>query len=106
MSALKLIKENKKSEIYENEEYIVKISDIPRIFYKKNGDEYVTYDYDAEDGEYIPTKAVTLKITNKKTGKTSQKRCYQGYSVINDVQEDLNNNKIQFKNMFDKIDVV
>lgn len=106
MSILKLIKENKKSETYENEEYIVKIFNEDGIYYKKNGDEYVTYDYDAEDGEYIPTKAVTLKITNKKTGKTSQKRCYQGYSVINDVREDLNNNKIQFKTIFDKIDVI
>lgn len=38
------VKDNKKSEIYENDEYKVKISDIDGCFYKKNGSDYTDYD--------------------------------------------------------------
>ena len=98
------IKNNKKSVIYESDNYRVKISDLDGFFYKKNGDNYVGYDPDLEDGEYRDVKAAKLEITNKSTGKTSQKRCYQGYNVIEDVQSDLNNGKKQFAGMFNKID--
>lgn len=100
---LKKIKNNKKSEVYENEEYRVKISDINKFFYKKNGSDYTDYDTDLADDDYKFVKAVKLEITNKSTG-TSQKRCYQGYSVIDDVQSDLDGNKTQFADMFKKID--
>ena len=97
------VKDNKKSEVYENDEYIVKISDIDGFFCKKNGSNNVPYDYDKEDGEYMMVEAVKLEITNKSTGKKSQKRCYQGYGVIEDVRDDLNK-KRKFKDMFEKID--
>ena len=98
------IKENKKSVIYENNEYKVKISDINGFFYKKNGTDYTDYDYDLDDDAYKFVEAVKLEITNKSTNKTSQKRCYQGYSVIDDVQRDLEGEKTQFSDMFEKID--
>lgn len=101
---LEKIKDNKKSEVYENDEYKVKISDINGFFYKKNGADYTDYDTDLDDDDYKFVEAVKLEITNKTTGKTSQKRCYQGYSVINDVQNDLDGNKTQFASMFEKID--
>lgn len=103
---LKKVKDNKKSEVYENEEYKVKISDIDGGFYKKNGSDYTDYDTDLDDDDYKFVKAVKLEITNKSTGKTSQKRCYQGYSVIDDVQSDLDGNKTQFADMFKKIDKI
>lgn len=98
------VKDNKKSEIYENEEYKVRVSDINGYFYKKNGSDHTDYDYDLDDDDYKFVEAVKLEITNKSTGKTSQKRCYQGYSVIDDVQRDLDGNKTQFADMFKKID--
>lgn len=99
-----LVKENKKSEVYENNNYIVKVSDINGYFLKRNDSPYVDYDIDKEDDDYSFVEAVKLEITNKSTGKKTQKRCYQGYSVIEDVQRDLDGNKSQFKGMFDKID--
>ncbi len=73
-------------------------------FFTKNGADYTDYDTDLDDDDYKFVEAVKLEITNKTTGKTSQKRCYQGYSVINDVQNDLDGNKTQFASMFEKID--
>lgn len=101
---LKLIKNNKKSCVYENEYYKVKISYIDGGFLKRNDSKYVEYDDNLEPDDYKYTKAVILEITNKITGKASQKRCYQGYDVINDVKEDLYNGKKRFKSMFDRID--
>jgi len=101
---LKKIKDNKKSEVYECNDYKVKISDIDAVFYKRNADSYIEYDSDLADDALVPVKAVKLEITSKITGKTTQKRCYQGYGVINDVQKDLNGNKKQFADMFKKID--
>ena len=98
------VKDNKKSEIYENAEYKVKISDINGYFYKRNGSDYIEYDYDLGDDDYKFVEAVKLEITNKLTGKKKKKRCYQGYSVIDDVQRDLDGNKTQFASMFKKID--
>lgn len=49
-------------------------------------------------------EAVKLEIKSKSTGKKAQKRCFQGYSVIEDVQRDLDGDKCQFKRMFKKID--
>lgn len=102
---LKKIKENEKSEIYENSTYIVKISDINGYFYKKNGEDFTDYDSELPDNDYKFVKAIRLQIKNKKTGKTSQKRCYQDYDeLLNDVQRDLNTNKSQFKSIWKKID--
>lgn len=99
-----LVKDNKKSEVYENNNYIVKISDIKGFFLKRNDSPYVDYDIDKDDGDYSFVEAVKLEIKNKSTGKKAQKRCFQGYGVIEDVQRDLNSNKNQFKSMFKKID--
>lgn len=101
---LELVKENKKSDVYENDVYKVKISEIDGFFYKKNGEDYTDYDYELGDEDYKFVKAVKLEITNKNTGKTAQKRCYQGFSVIDDVQDDLDGDKTQFASMFKKID--
>lgn len=101
---LKLTKDNKKSSVYENQEYIVKISEINGYFLKPNNSQYVEYDCDLEDDEYKFVEAVKLEITNKITGRTTQKRCYQGFNVINDVQNDLYNAKSHFESMFKKID--
>lgn len=104
---LKLVKVNKKSQIYENEQYRVKISDIDGVFYGINGKGWsnIPYDYDKNDGDLIKLEgAVTLEIKNKKTGKKAQKRCYQGYDVIYDVQADLDGDKSKFWDMFDKVD--
>ena len=49
-------------------------------------------------------EAVKLEITNKMTGRAAQKRCYQGFNVINDVQNDLYTGKNHFESMFKKID--
>lgn len=101
---LKKVKDNKKSVVYENDTYIVKVSDIDGFFCKKNGEGYTDYNPDLDDDDYQFVKAVKLEITNKNTNKKSQKRCYQGYDVIDDVQNDLNSGKTQFADMFRKID--
>lgn len=105
-NTLKLVKENKKSEVYENNRYIVKISDINGFFLKRKGSPYVGNDVDKDDDEYSFEEAVKLEIRNKSTGKKAQKRCFQGYDVIKDVQRDINGDKRQFKSMFKKIDKV
>lgn len=99
-----LAKDNKKSSIYESDGYKVKISEINGFFLKKNNSDYVDYDDDLEPDDYKFTKAVKLVITNKLTGKSTSKRCYQGFGVINDVEDDIKAGKKQFKNMFDNID--
>lgn len=70
---LEKTKNNKKSEVYENDEYKVRISDINKYFLKKNGTDYTDYDHDLEDNEYKFVKAVNLEITNKSTGKQLRK---------------------------------
>lgn len=97
-------KDNRKSVCYENDDYKVKISDIDGYFMKKNGSNFVRYDDDVDEDEYIMAEAVKLEVTSKKTGKKTQKRCFQGYSVINDLQNDIENGKKQFGKMFQKID--
>lgn len=106
MSKLIFKYENEEYIVYENEEYTVKICDDSGWLFKRNGSRYVPYDYDKEDGEWIKTDdIVKLKITNRKTGKNSQKTCYQGRDeVIRDLNYDLEHGKRQFKKIFDKID--
>lgn len=106
MNNLVKVKTNKKSEVYENDDYIVRISDINGFFMKKNGTDYTEYDSELEDNDYKTVQAVNLVIKNKNTGKQSQKRCYQGYGVIEDVQRDINEDKTQFANLFNKIDKI
>ena len=60
---LKKIKENEKSEIYENSTYIVKISDINGYFYKKNGEDFT--DYDSE----LPDKSLLGSDHRKNSGR-------------------------------------
>jgi len=99
-----LVKDNKKSSVYESDTYKVKISEIKGYFFKKNDSNYVDYDYDLRPNDYKFTKAVKLEITNKRTGKATSKRCYQGFGVIKDVENDIKVGKKQFKGIFGKID--
>lgn len=100
----KLVKDNKKSSIYESDFYKVKISGINGFFLKRNDSDYVDFDDDLEREDYKFTEAVKLEITNLKTGKTASKRCYQGFGVINDIKNDIKVGKKQFRSMFCKID--
>ena len=106
MEKLKLIKQNKESDIYENNEYHVKVCNLPGYVFKKNGYNNVPYDDDKKEKEWIKARdAVRLEITNKKTGKTARVTCYQGYyEAIQDLQYDLQHGKIKFKKEYDKID--
>lgn len=49
------------------------------------GSKYIELNSNLDYGEYGVVQAVELTITSKHTGKSSKKRCYQGYDVVNDV---------------------
>lgn len=107
MNKLELTKINNKSQIYENEQYHVMISDINGVFYVINGKggSNVPYDYDKNDGELTKfDDTVEVKLTNKRTGKSTQKRCYQGYEVIREIQDALDGKTSKFEKLFNKID--
>lgn len=69
------------------------------------GSKYLELNSNLDYGEYDVVQAVELTITSKHTGKSSKKRCYQGYDVVNDVQMDLDGITTQFATMFDRIDI-
>lgn len=98
----KKTKENRKSDIYENDEYRVKIFK-GGYAYKKNKCLTPWHDWKKEEGDYIFAPIEIMEVTNKKTGKKSQKRCYQP-NPIRDLEDDLDDKK-QFKDIFDKIDI-
>lgn len=100
----KVIKNNDKSIRYESDEYLVEIRENKGFVLKRNGTDYTDYDYDLGEDDLTANKSVNLKITNKKTRRSSSKRCYQGFDVIDDVEKDINGNKVQFKSIFTKID--
>jgi hypothetical protein len=100
----KIVKDNKKSTSYESDEYLVKISEQQGFVYKRNGSGYTDYDDNLDIDDFKANEFVKLKITNKTTGKSATKRCYQGFSVIDDIEKDLLGSKKQFKSIFNKID--
>ncbi|QEZ68489.1 hypothetical protein D4A35_05865 [Paraclostridium bifermentans] len=100
----KIVKENKKSLVYESNLYVIKISDIDGFFIKNRYSRYLELEEDDDNSDYRFVKAVNMKITNKLTGKNTQKRCYQGYGVIKEIENDINSGKKVFTNIFDKID--
>lgn len=102
---IKLIKENKKSNIYEVGDYKVKAKQCTGVFCLKNGDDKNPYyNSDIDDSELVEIRdAIILEVTNIKTGKKSQKRCYQGIIAVEEFAEDLKT-KTQFKSIYDKID--
>lgn len=60
------------------------------------------YDDNKAEGEYFDAHMDEMIVINKKTGKKSTKRVYQG-NPIRDFEEDLKI-KSQFKDVFAKID--
>jgi len=105
MSELIKIKDNKKSSVYENDVYKVRISKINKCFYKRNDADYVTTDDNLNSDDYRFVEAVKLEIKNKETGKLASKRCYQGFGAIEDVKNDIKNGKKKFQEIFNKIDL-
>lgn len=98
---LKKTKETKKSVFYENDDYIVKITNGGYV-YKKNDMFKPWYDDEKEEGEYFFAPMDKMTVKSKKTGKESTKRVYQG-NPINDLENDLHS-KSMFGDMFNKID--
>ena len=98
------IKQNKKTNLYENDAYIVSMTETSGYYYKRNNDPQVEHDDELEDDDYKFTKAVQMMVTSKATGKSARKRCYQGYAALDDLEEDLRGDKTQFADIFAKID--
>lgn len=96
-----IVKENKKSTFFENDEYRVKLIQAGHVLRKNDIDKH-WYDETKEDGEYFYAPIQNMIVTNKNTGESAQKRCYQP-NPIGDLEEDLEN-KINFTDIFKKID--
>ena len=103
---LELVKENEKSDIYENDDYKVRVKQVNGGFYVKNGDKKnPCWDSDKEDDDLVwIDNTVILEAENKHTGKKSQKRCYQGSGAINDFQDALDGKSSKFSDVLKKID--
>lgn len=97
----KKTKENRKSTIYENDDYHVKLSEGGFVI-KKNDILKPWHNGDEAEEEYFFAPMNIMEVTNKKTGKRSQKRCYQP-NPISDLEDDLEV-KTRFKDIFSKID--
>ena len=104
LSKFKLIKTNKKSEVYENEQYIIKVKDAgfaypPRWF----RDELESCG--GEDSDRLLQPIDVVEVTNKLTKRTTSKRMFQGnprYELEDDL---LNNDKKKFySTIWSKID--
>lgn len=94
MNKFELKKTYKKSEVYENSDYKVKI--------KEGGYGVTPEAYRCEDDESILSPFDIMIVENKHTGRSARKRVYQG-NPISDLETDLEL-KIQFKEIWDKID--
>ncbi len=94
MDKFRLKKEYKKSKVYENAEYIVKI--------KEGGYGVTPVAYRYEDDESIFSLFKVMTVENKRNGRKAQKRVYQGEPIF-DLENDLET-KTQFKEIWDKID--
>lgn len=101
MKPIILTKTNKKSLIYENSKYRVKITDEGYVL-KENNIKGYYYDNEINENDVIQAPCAQLTVTNKQTGKTASKRCYQS-NIIEDFNKDLIDKK-QFKKIFEKID--
>lgn len=101
---LKLVKQNKKSMVYENAEYTVKIiTPTERFVLRKNDpNNEFWYDENLSDGEVFSAPISILEVVNKCTGKKATKRVYQN-NPIADFEADLDK-KSQFSDVFRKID--
>lgn len=94
MDKFELKKENKKSKVYENADYKVKIQE---------GKYGVTPKaYRCEDDNSILSPFNVMIVENKCTGKSAQMRVYQGNPIF-DLENDLQS-RTQFKQIWDKID--
>lgn len=94
MDKFELKKEYKKSTVYENTDYKVKI---------KEGAYGITPKaYQYEDDESILSRFDIMIVENKHTGRSAQKRVYQGNPIF-DLEADLES-RTQFKEIWDKID--
>lgn len=93
MDKFELKKEYKKSKVYENTDYKVKIR------YGAFGVTPKAYRY--EDDESILSPFDIMIVENKHTGKSAQKRVYQA-NPISELEADLES-KTQFKEIWDKI---
>lgn len=103
MEKAKLVKQNKKSVIYEIGEYQIKLEE-PKRNKTIKINELGKYWYDGDkdfDGDFY-AESRNMVVTNKLTGKTSRKRVYQN-DPIGDFERDLTK-KIQFRDLFKKID--
>ena len=98
---LKEAKRNKKSVIYENDDYKVTIKEGGYVA-QKNDSLKNWYDSEVEKGELIQAYMNEMIVENKKTGKKASKRVYQE-DPIQDLQDDLED-KIKFSDIFKKID--
>ena len=94
-------KETKKSTFYENDDYKIQLKEGGYVI-KKNDMFKPWYDDNKTEGEYFDAHMDEMIVTNKKTGKKSTKRVYQG-NPIRDFEEDLKT-KSRFKDIFAKID--
>lgn len=94
-------KETKKSTIYENDDYIVKIKEGGYVT-KKNDMFKPWYDENREEEEWFDAPMDIMYVTSKETGITASVRCYQGNPIF-DLEQDLEE-KSQFKEIFKKID--
>ncbi len=103
---LKHVKENKKSDVYENDDYKVRVKQVNGGYYVKNGAKKNPYwDSDKEDDELVwIDDAVILEAESKKTGKKAQKRCYQGAGAIDDFQDAIDGRSSSFSDVLKKID--
>ena len=103
---LRLIRENIKSLVYENEKYVIKEKDVSGGFYVRNGDKKNPYyNVDLDEDEYIwMGNTIILEVTNKITGKKCQKRCYQGHGAAQDFQDALDGKNNKFKDMIRKLE--
>lgn len=103
--ALKLIKENKKSLVYENDKYIIKEKEVQGGYYVRNGatkNPYYDVEKDENDQIWIGD-AVILEITNKENGKKCQKKCLQGHGAAYDFQDALDGKNPKFKDVIKKL---
>lgn len=96
-----MTKETKKSIIYENNNYKVKLTE-GGYGYKKNDILKPWYNDEIEEGEYFFAPMYKMTVESKKTGKKSTKRVYQG-NPIRDLENDLDR-KTMFYDIFKKID--
>ena len=96
----KKTKTNKKSSVYEDDVYRLRLSDGSYAFKRKANKMYA--DDDALEQTLVPFDI--LEVTHKITGKTSKKRVFQGENAVGEFFDDAESEKSQFESIFKKID--